>query len=205
MIPKWGWGILVGVIIVVGGLGVWQALRKPDTVTSQTNIVIDDADLRYAKHEQWIMTVDETCQADVALAIERLTLIPDSLTSQRDSTWAVQNVMAAKLISGDSPTTIDWANVDLSSREAVGLAGSDERRVWIENWEINWENGRVFAQTDSIALKASIVWDELNLPLSSTDENYVRTGNIEGEVVTQASVVSIDCPVRVHYIISSGG
>jgi predicted secreted hydrolase len=161
----------------------WWALDRPDTQEFDAQVLSSDLKIPaigFARvdgshpwefprdlgphpdyqREQWRIRSGEACQVSFEVVFDRATLVPDPLMVQRASDWAMQSLMTGTLIvqNRDGATLADAA---VYSRIAIGLAGAEEKRVWIENWGFEWG--------DRPTLTASAEDAELDLTLTPAD------------------------------------
>lgn len=193
--PKIAWLVIVFGLIG-GGYGVSRILQSTEPPPSGTQIVIEDRAVAYTAREQWILRLDSRCPETATLVFERLTLLPENLLPDRDSAWQAKHIMVSQLVIGKPLETVRLADADLSSRDAIGLAGIDESRIWIETWALNWLDGTVYAQTDDSTLEGTITWTSQPTDLT---QPYERQGQIEGLLSNGNQRIKLDCPLVMIY------
>lgn len=211
-----GGGLLLSLII--GIYLVWMALDETET-DSQNNLIQGDAELSAAgfarvegnrtwnfpadfgphpefQREQWILQVED-CRVDFTLIFDRLTLLPDTLSAERDSDWAMQSIMSAKLTQNNFDADALLTDADVSSRVALDLAGATEERVWVENWVLDWETQSVFARSDTMELDADLELDSLGQFDDRGGWYFLeRTGHLAGRFRNADERAEFDCKVK---------
>ncbi len=160
-----------------GGRLVWSAVQDPeqpdiaaDLITSADFelptfgfAVVDGAyDWEFPRdfgphpefqREAWQLETAENCEVSFSVTFERLSVVAEVLAPERSSMWALRDIFTAEAV-------IDGQRTTRISRNAIGLAGVDETQVWVENWVLDWENGRLSVVADRGELDLAFSLDE---------------------------------------------
>jgi predicted secreted hydrolase len=92
------------------------------------------------------------------------------------------------------------ADAAVFSRAAVGLAGADERRVWIEDWAYNWADETLVVSTQDTALDLVLSAGEPATPGSEEGwYTYSIAGRATGRVNIAGEPAQVACAVTVAH------
>lgn len=121
------------------------------------------------QREQWQIKTLDDCPTPFSLTIERVSVLSEDFPQVRSSAWATRSILTADLTQGDTRST-------RASRAVLGLAGTDEQQVWVEDWSWNWVSGHL--HTDSLDMTLTL--GETTEPTTDgTWHRYTRTGQAD--------------------------
>jgi predicted secreted hydrolase len=194
-------GLGLVVTIVLGGAGVWFAIRDGSYVQSQLVALADDAEgYRRAEGpvplafpetrgphpdyqtEWWYHTGNlETAEGrrfGYQLTFFRRALAPPAERLARGSAWAADQVYMAHFALTDVAAGRHQA-FERFSREAGGLAGAQASpyRIWLEDWSVEETEGgsvRMRAGQDGVVL--DLVLTDTKGPILHGDSGYSQKG-----------------------------
>lgn len=121
------------------------------------------------QREQWQFQTLNDCPTPFSLTIERVSVLSEDFPQVRSSAWATRSILTADLTQGDIQSS-------RASRAVIGLAGTDEQQVWVEDWSWNWATGHLHANS----LDVTVTLGEVSEP--TTDgawHRYTRTGQAD--------------------------
>ncbi len=206
------------IVIGLGAIGlIWMAVQPPDSPNLEANIInaedfeipsigFSRVDGSYAwefpqdfaphptfQHEQWELKTVEDCEVGLEMVFARTSLLPENLSPDRSSEWAIRNIFNGTFkVIEDGESLIDATR---STREALELAGANENQVWVENWILDWENGLlVWADgEDEARLEISVGSPETP---SQVEDWYVyeQYGEASGQLNIGKSTM-VDCEI----------
>lgn len=216
------WVVILLGAIIGGGLLVGLALDDPELVTTEANVISSDLEVPaigfaqvadayewqfpqdYGPHpvfqrEQWEIQSDEGCEIPFAVLFDRASFVADTFAPERESAWAMNGILQATLTIDDNPNGRN-INVTRSSRVAVGLAGADENRVWVEDWAWNWTDGMLLVVGDDARLELSLTSENQAVPVTEIGWNtYERLYEARGEAKLPDRVIGIKCATRLTH------
>ncbi len=220
---RWfGWVVILLAGIVGGGLLVGLALDDPELATTESNVISSDLEVPaigfaqvadeyewqfpqdYGPHpvfqrEQWEIQSDEGCEIPFAVLFDRASFVADTFAPERESAWAMNGILQATLTIDDNPNGRN-INVTRSSRVAVGLAGADENRVWVEDWAWNWTDGMLLVVGDDARLELSLTNENEATPIDETGWNaYTVMGEGSGKIELGEQSSDISCSITITH------
>ncbi len=165
------WILIATVLILtIGGVGlVWSALQEPGTQRFEADVIGEvefelpalgfarvegDYDWQFPRdfgphpdfqREQWQLQTIGDCETAFDIRFDRFSILADSIRLTRDSAWAFRAAYTVDL-------TVNDLYEQRVSRASLGLAGADANHVWLDDWRLNWQTGRLFATIEDLML-----------------------------------------------------
>lgn len=207
--------ILLG-IIAAGGVLVVLALDEPELELFEANVISSDLEVPsvgftqvagdyewefprdFGPHpdfqrEQWEIQSADGCEVEFSILFDRASFVPEIFAPDRESAWAMDSIVAGRL-------TINDVESELSSRVAIDLAGADENRVWLEDWEFDWVEGTLVVSGESGDLNLMLTFGEPeNAGVDGEWYAYSRVGEASGNITAREASSEITCPVNMTH------
>lgn len=211
--------LLFVVVVVGGGYLVYQSLAADGPATTSSSVIGDDYTLpalgfqraddayefnfpadsgphpRYQR-EAWTLTTED-CAYQLEASFQLLRVLPPDFPRNRESAWAVDSLMTGtfRLAEGDAVLVDEVAD----SRTALGLAGADDERVWVEALAYHWAMGQLTLQGVTLEADLTATLGDAEPQTQANWYAYQRTGQLTGQVQVEDTTHIIDCPVRLQH------
>lgn len=185
--------LMIVMAVVIGGGAVYLWRQGPTENTDGTNLIgqtdFELPSIGFAKvvadytwqfpqdygphpdfqREQWQIKTTNDCPTPLTITFARVSVFPQNFPSIRSSAWATRSIITADVQQADTTTS-------RVSRAVIGLAGSDEQQIWVDDWEWQWATGRLVVGPFDWMLN-------LGDPLEATSDNawhrYTRIGQAD--------------------------
>ncbi len=220
---RWyGWLAILLMVIIGGAVLVVLALDDPELVTTEANVMSSDLKVPaigftqvtgdyewqfpqdFGPHpdfqrEQWEILSGEGCEISFTLLFDRASFVAETFALERESAWAMNGILQATLTVDDSQKGQN-IHITRSSRVAVGLAGADENRVWVEDWAWNWSDGTLVITDEAARLELSLTNENEATPIDEMAWNaYTVTGEGSGKIELGEQSSDISCSITITH------
>lgn len=212
--------IAIVILLVAGAFFVYRALATDTPQVNTSSLIGDNYEiprigfntaegdydwqfpLDYGSHpkfqrEEWNLSTQNDCAVDLKATFHLLNILPDGISANRPSEWAVERVLTATLNANQDGNII--LNEVIDSRVALDLAGVDDNHVWVGNITLDWQAQTLTLTGLDQTLTSTLELDEPQIQTEPSWFVYQQDGRIAGDITSDSETVSFACTIVLEH------